>query len=132
MLATLSDKQRAVSMLHLYMENNLQNSSATDESSLSETSRPVSGPDSAHPYISPDLLAILQSIYKLQNQGVTAGRNSICRMPDAVRMNLTEAKVKNRLKRLESLGYITIGKTKQGVLLTDTGYQILMQHPQHG
>ena len=130
MLATLSDEQRAVNMLHLYMQNNLQGSgfsSTPDAFSLPQVppSAPVS--DSDHAYISPDLLAILQSIYKLQNQGVTAGRNSICRMPDAVRMNLTEAKVKNRLKRLESLGYITIGRTKQGVLLTDSGYQILMQ-----
>lgn len=129
MLAALPDEQKAINMLYLYMENTLKSSSSITPvpSSASDEANPVSVSESTHSYISPDLLVVLQSIYKLQNQGLIAGRNSICRMPDAIQMDLTEAKVKNRLKRLETLGYITIGKTKQGVLLTESGHQILLR-----
>ena len=131
MLATLKNQQEAINMLNLYIKNNLTYNSTIVEptSSLINANNESTEPPSNYNacYISSDLLVILQSIYKLQNQGIIAGRNSICKIPDAINMNLTEAKIKIRLKKLESMGYITIGKTKQGVLLTDTGYKILMQ-----
>ena len=131
MLATFSDGQKAVDMLHLYLENNLRvNSSPAPVHSETEDIEFTASSEYEPNYIGPDLLAILQSIYKLQSKGIIAGRNSICKMPECTDLNLTEAKVKNRLKKLESMGYITIGKTKQGVLLTDNGHLTLLHHTQ--
>lgn len=131
MLATFSDGQKAVDMLHLYIENNLRvNSSPAPVHSETEDIEFTASSEYEPNYIGPDLLAILQSIYKLQSKGIIAGRNSICKMPECTDLNLTEAKVKNRLKKLESMGYITIGKTKQGVLLTDNGHLTLLHHTQ--
>lgn len=132
MLSNLPDEQEAISMLNLYIENNLKSCCSSPGSQEPNPHAYNPSPEvefhTDTGYLSQDLLIILQSIYRLQNQGVIAGRNSICKMPDAVRIQLTESKVKNRLKKLEKMGYITIGKTKQGVLLTDSGYQILMQN----
>ncbi len=123
MLTSLSDKEEALTMLHIYMENNL-----TPDSSLQTTqdreSRTVS-PNMT--YLSPDLAAILEGIFELQNRGVTAGRTSIRKTESAQRLNLTEAKIKNRLKKLESMGLIRVGKTKQGAVLTDRGYAQIRQ-----
>lgn len=138
MLASLPDEQEAISMLNLYIESNLQSNYASPSAPDIPNPSPAAGLSApkaeAHMdtgYLSQDLLIILQSIYKLQNQGIIAGRNSICKTPEAARINLTESKVKNRLKKLETMGYVTIGKTKQGALLTDAGYHILMQNGKH-
>lgn len=132
MLASLPNEQEAISMLNLYIENNLKSSYSPPGYQNPALQPALSSPDANlrtdAGYLSQDLLIILRSIYKLQNQGVIAGRNSICKTPDAIHIQLTESKVKNRLKKLEAMGYITIGKTKQGVLLTDAGYQALMQN----
>ncbi len=132
MLANLPNQQEAISMLNLYIESNLKSTLPSPNTKAVSPHAAISPPKETMRvdtgYLSQDLLIILQAIYSLQNQGIIAGRNSICKTPDAMRIQLTEAKVKNRLKKLEALGYITIGKTKQGVLLTDAGYQMLMQN----
>ncbi|MCQ4637861.1 sigma 54-interacting transcriptional regulator [Anaerovorax odorimutans] len=134
MLSSLSDREEALDMLNVYIENNLcADSCATAESFRRELKpennlSPEPADQSTADYISPDLIVVLEAIFDLQNQGVTAGRNSICKTPGAKKMQLTESKIKNRLKKLEAMGCITVGKTKQGALLTDKGYHLIRQH----
>ncbi|WP_269478148.1 sigma 54-interacting transcriptional regulator [Hominibacterium faecale] len=128
MLSSLSDREEALDMLNVYFENNLQTGPLAETESPAQTGKP--GREEAAvkgDYIGPDLIAILEAIFRLQNQGVTAGRNSICKTQSAQALQLTESKIKSRLKKLEAMGYITVGKTKQGALLTDRGYQLLKQ-----
>ena len=128
MLSSLSDREEALDMLNVYFENNLQTDPLAETESPAQTGKP--GREEAAvkgDYIGPDLIAILEAIFRLQNQGVTAGRNSICKTQSAQALQLTESKIKSRLKKLEAMGYITVGKTKQGALLTDRGYQLLKQ-----
>lgn len=136
MLSSLPNRSEALEMLNAYMENNLnadnyaKANTSHDYDEQAENNDIFESPllhgDSN--YMSPDLTAILKAIFTLQNQGVTAGRNSICKTDSAKQMNLTESKIKSRLKKLESMGYITVGKTKQGAVLTDKGYNFITHY----
>lgn len=132
MLSSLSDKDEALDMLNVYIENNLQpetelvsrNTTVYDDVSSDEPD-PSSLLTDPTEYVSPDLIAILKAIHQLQSHGVSAGRNSICRTEAAKELCLTESKIKSRLKKLELMGYITVGKTKQGATLTDAGRRLI-------
>ena len=75
--------------------------------------------------LSEDLLAILKEINIANTKGTLIGRYSLSKLPKLQNMNLTETKIKVRLNKLVSLGLINIGKTKQGVTLTDKGLNII-------
>lgn len=74
-----------------------------------------------------DLAAILKQIAALNKKNMPIGRCSLAELDPLKEINLTEAKIKTRLKRLEDRGYLTIGKTKQGVSLTRKALSVL-QH----
>ncbi len=73
-----------------------------------------------------DLLCILRAVDKLQKQSVIAGRGSLSRLPELQAVGMTETKIKTRLKKLDQLGCIVTGSTKQGVSLTPLGARTLL------
>jgi transcriptional regulator with PAS, ATPase and Fis domain len=72
-----------------------------------------------------DLLAVLNQIKIMKQMNIPVGRYSLSKRQPLKDLNLTEAKIKSRLKFLEKEGYLTLGKTKQGVSLTEKAH-ILM------
>ena len=84
----------------------------------------VSHPAPQQPELRPDELAILRAIYEMTLGGQTAGRGSLALRFDLKQLGLTEAKLKTRLKRLEELGCLSAGRTRQGVTLTARGLEL--------
>ena len=84
--------------------------------------------NSSIPFLGNDFLAILNEIYISNINNVPIGRYSLSKSKKLCDMNLTETKIKVRLKKLESLGLIITGKTKQGVTLTSKGRDMIENH----
>ncbi|MGN8897334.1 sigma 54-interacting transcriptional regulator [Flavonifractor sp. HCP28S3_F3] len=74
---------------------------------------------------SADQLLLLRSIDELTAAGKTAGRGSLLRLPQVAERGLTEARLKKELHRLSEDGLIVVGKTRQGIRLTDAGLAAL-------
>ena len=112
-------------MLKLYLESNLeyQNSENHLYHSVSEQKIDIQLHQSS--YISNDLLLILSAIKELEQQSLIAGRGSLSKLPKLQNIGLSETKVKTRLKKLEKMGLVSIGTTKQGVHLTQDGNNII-------
>lgn len=68
-----------------------------------------------------DLLPLLYCIDEMNREGVKISRYSLAQHPALRELGLTETMIRTRLKKLEGLGYVSIGKTKQGAALTDSG-----------
>jgi len=84
----------------------------------------VSPPAPQRPELRPDELAILRAVHEMTLSGQTAGRGSLALRFDLKQLGLTEAKLKTRLKRLEELGCLSAGRTRQGVTLTARGLEL--------
>ncbi|SBW08573.1 Sigma-54 interaction domain protein [uncultured delta proteobacterium] len=69
--------------------------------------------------------AILTAIEVLSQSGRPVGRYSLAKTKELRHLNLSETRIKTRLKKLADQGYIVIRKTKQGVILTDKGKETL-------
>lgn len=76
-----------------------------------------------------DCAALLYAIGDFNQKNIPCGRYSLSSLERLKALYLTESKIKTRLKMLESEGYITIGKTKQGVHLTEQGLAFLRDFP---
>ena len=72
-----------------------------------------------------EFLSILEVIKKAELRGQKFGRKRIAENLKKKNIQLTSDMVRNRLKYLEELGLITIGKTRQGNKLTELGEQII-------
>ena len=59
--------------------------------------------------------------------GRPAGRGSLLRLSPLLAAGFTEAKLKLRIRRLAESGYISVGKTRQGLRLTLLGTEALAQ-----
>ncbi len=68
---------------------------------------------------------ILDEIYKANKAGRMIGRNKIAELSRGKNLNLTDAKVKSRLKKLEQMGLVRTGKTRQGSCITDKGIEMI-------
>ncbi|MDD3704619.1 MAG: sigma 54-interacting transcriptional regulator [Clostridiaceae bacterium] len=84
--------------------------------------------DYSIPFLGNDLIAILNEIYISNTNNVSVGRYSLSKSAKLRDINLTETKIKVRLKKLENLGLIITGKTRQGVTLTSKGLDIIKNH----
>ena len=83
--------------------------------------------EAREPVLLSEDLAILSCIREQCQNGQTVGRCSLARC-DAMRaLGLTESKLKGRLKRLEQMGYLKAGRTRQGVALTAAAQRRLEQ-----
>ena len=85
--------------------------------------------DLSAPALSRDDLLILQGIRQLNALGKTAGRASLARLPLLAEAHVTEARVKARLHPLAQAGYLSIGRTRQGLSLTEEGEKLLDSQP---
>ena len=75
------------------------------------------------PALSADDLLILKCIQEASDAGQSIGRSSLARLPLLKSRGLTEAKLKNHLKKLENAGYTKTGRTRQGISLTPLGQE---------
>jgi transcriptional regulator with PAS, ATPase and Fis domain len=75
--------------------------------------------------ISSESIKILNCIYKMQSQNVAAGREKISSNLKECGYNLTSSQVRTRLCNLESQGYITKSRGRQGTVLTDMGISVI-------
>ena len=75
--------------------------------------------------IDEDDLAILFCICKLAGKKLSAGRYSLAKDTTIVARGITESKLQKRLRRLQEAGMISVGKTRQGVTITEKGRQKL-------
>ena len=112
-------------MLRFFLESNLP--LPNQEAAPCDLSIQKRGKEEEKEYVGEDLLLILRAISDLERQSIIAGRGSLSRMPRLQDAGLTETKLKIRLKRLESMGLLTVGSTKQGVTLTNRGIRILQE-----
>ena len=130
MLADLSESGKhsdkdIKNMLRFFLESNLP--LRNQETVPHDFGIQKRGKEQEEEYIGGDLLLILRAINDLEKQSIIAGRGSLSRMPRLQEAGLTETKLKIRLKKLESMGLLTIGATKQGVTLTNRGSRILQK-----
>ena len=82
--------------------------------------------DCSEPLSQEDRL-LLNSIQELTAAGRPAGRGSLLRLSPLLAAGFTEAKLKLRIRRLAESGYISVGKTRQGLRLTLLGTEALAQ-----
>ena len=114
-------------MLKLFLENNLayQNQDNENYSHDSNSKQKIVAENKGNTFVNENLLLILNAIKELEKQSKIAGRGSLRKLPQLQEVGLTEAKIKTRLKKLEKMGFVSIGVTKQGVILTQKGNKAL-------
>ena len=100
-----------------------------ESSSSGPSPHPAAPPAPSAPALSRDDLLILQGIRQLNALGKTAGRVSLARLPLLAEAHVTEARVKARLHPLAQAGYLSIGRTRQGLTLTEEGEKLLDSQP---
>jgi transcriptional regulator with PAS, ATPase and Fis domain len=68
-----------------------------------------------------DYTFILKCLYEISLKGQSGSRAKLVALAKLSSMELTEQMIRNRLKDLETLGYIRKGTGKSGTILTDAG-----------
>lgn len=103
--------------------------------SLPSTTVSAARPQVFTPDLPPDLTRLLFVLHLCQQQGCKTGRNTLCRIPALMELGLSESKIKSRLKQLASMGFLSIGTTKQSTTLTPKGLSyckhIAQAHPDY-
>lgn len=77
---------------------------------------------------SDEILFLLCEIYRNNKKGVFIGREKLLEVGRAKNLQLTEAKIKTRLRQLETDNFIRHGRTKQGSFITPAGIGFLKQY----
>lgn len=72
-----------------------------------------------------DLFSILEMLDMLTSEGRTAGKQRISALLKESGINITPGQMRNRLAKLESHGFVHIGSTKQGNVITAKGQTFL-------
>jgi transcriptional regulator with PAS, ATPase and Fis domain len=78
-------------------------------------------------YNAEDILLILQTIHQAKRDNVSLGRKKLSEIILGCGINLSESKVRTRLNKMVEEGLVSIGKTKQGILITDKGEAFLQK-----
>lgn len=79
-------------------------------------------------YCSEETLFILKEIFAANKKGDTIGRQKLVMLSRQKNVNLTEAKIKTRLRQLEECNLVKRGKTKQGTFITREGIRLLQKN----
>jgi transcriptional regulator with PAS, ATPase and Fis domain len=74
-----------------------------------------------------DIHLILQTIHQSKRDNVSLGRKKLSDIIQERGINLTESKVRTRINKMVEEGLVSIGKTKQGILITDKGEALLQK-----
>ena len=74
-----------------------------------------------------DIISILEILDEHKQNNRLIGRRKLSELIDSQGSNLTESQIRTRLKKMEKEELLIIGKTKQGILITEKGKHILSQ-----
>lgn len=72
-----------------------------------------------------DIIFILQTLSEHKKNNKTIGRKKLSDLAQQNGLNLTESKIRTRLKHMEKEYIVMIGRTKQGILITSKGEKLL-------
>lgn len=72
-----------------------------------------------------DVVFILQTLLDYKEKSLSIGRKKLSNLAQLNERNLTESKIRTRLRYMADEGVIIIGKTKQGILITEKGEFLL-------
>ena len=76
---------------------------------------------------SDDILFLLKILFDYKCKNIPIGRKKLSDLALAQGKSLTEGKIRTRLRYMTNEGLVVIGKTKQGILITEKGERILMK-----